>query len=579
MDEPPRAVSLRTRNKNTNYALPAHIELSDADRTGQTASDSDNEEDEEIRCVCGSKDETGSNWVQCDQCKAWQHQNCVGLEGKKLPKSKNYYCEVCSPDNHPYFQLIAKRPQSTSSKPTSNQPSSATKQITTPARKRSTMNSMDAADSFLFLAASATPEPTTSTADDPTNNHQSNSTDTTAPTTSTSRSISKDHSESSGENDDHVPSAKKEKRAPASTTAPKVDGRVLANKARSKKYQASIAAAAAAAAATAAAASSDSTRNASSASSISTLVNSTLASSAHPSNSTLHSDSDMMAIDPPPPHAAAPRKPSKSSKSKSKTSKPTASATHTNHLNLGPPSPSMSAKYGSTTATGFRDTTPNKFALGNSNSNNSPHHPHNVSHRTSLADMQRRVGQLHAYILTLEESSAATANAAAAGGTGALSTPVRNTTCCCGGSVAKQQQQQPQDSFASDSSDCSVLTPPLSTTSPSPVFGTLLAQQKSVGDASAATGAAGGGNGVGSGSDSEGSGGGAKTQMLPAVDAKTRTVGKGCISCSSNGRGGSKATGAVGGRGLDDGGEPSWVILQRIRERLDAFSNEFGKGE
>ncbi|KAJ3061468.1 hypothetical protein HDU98_002636 [Podochytrium sp. JEL0797] len=483
-DEPPRAVSLRTRNKNTNYALPAQIELSDADRTGQPASDSDNEEEEEIRCVCGSKDETGSNWVQCDQCKAWQHQNCVGLEGKKLPKSKNYYCEVRSGRANN-------------------------------GRKRT-------------------------------------------------RGISKDHSESSGDAEDSLPSSKKEKRAPASTTVPKVDGRVLANKARSKKYQA-------AAAAAAAVASSKSSRNASSASSISTLVNSTSVSSAHnpldsakhPSNSTLHSDSDMMTIDPP---SAAPRKPSKSSKSSKphgKTSKLTTA--NTNYLNACPPSPSMSAKNGTATAphVGFRDTTPNKFGLGHGHgmsNGGSPHHPHNVSHRTSLADMQRRVGQLQAYLVTLEQRDSGSATA----GGDVNSTPVRNSSaCCCGSSVTKQEQQQ-QDCFASDSSDCSVLTPPLSTTSPSPMFGTLLAQQKSA---------------AGSGSDSEGSGGvggGVQTHMLPAVDSKTRTAvsaGKVCVSCnSSNGNAGCVG----GGRGLDDGGVPSWVILQRVRERLDAFVNEFG---
>ncbi len=63
------------------------------------------------RCVCGTDDADGM-MIQCENstCRVWQHVDCMGLSN--IPKT--YFCEECSPDNHPYFQLFQSKSVSTS---------------------------------------------------------------------------------------------------------------------------------------------------------------------------------------------------------------------------------------------------------------------------------------------------------------------------------------------------------------------------------------------------------------------------------------------------------------------------------
>ncbi|KAJ3319412.1 hypothetical protein HDV06_006365 [Boothiomyces sp. JEL0866] len=62
----------------------------------------DDSDDEVTRCVCGTSESIGT-MIQCETCSVWQHCECVNL-GKKLPK--NYYCEECKPEGHPYYLLF-----------------------------------------------------------------------------------------------------------------------------------------------------------------------------------------------------------------------------------------------------------------------------------------------------------------------------------------------------------------------------------------------------------------------------------------------------------------------------------------
>ncbi|KAJ3100936.1 hypothetical protein HDU97_001820 [Phlyctochytrium planicorne] len=137
---------------------------------------------EVTRCVCGLEDELGGMMIQCDKCNVWQHCECMGIFSKKMPK--HYYCEKCRPTNHPYFKLVAKNAaaaaasggasassassgavsRASHSREGSNQPSGNAASSSSnsashknsnnnsnqnaPGKKRNTMNSRDAAQTF-----------------------------------------------------------------------------------------------------------------------------------------------------------------------------------------------------------------------------------------------------------------------------------------------------------------------------------------------------------------------------------------------------------------------------------------------
>jgi hypothetical protein len=59
------------------------------------------EEGEIIRCVCGEYEEETEiprAMVCCDNCDAWQHNDCMGLPEDYSGDS--YFCEQCKPANH-----------------------------------------------------------------------------------------------------------------------------------------------------------------------------------------------------------------------------------------------------------------------------------------------------------------------------------------------------------------------------------------------------------------------------------------------------------------------------------------------
>lgn len=69
------------------------------------------ENEDVTRCVCGFQDYPGApiepingseedphSYIQCDECKAWQHIGCLSFSSGYLPA--DYFCEDCRPDIH-----------------------------------------------------------------------------------------------------------------------------------------------------------------------------------------------------------------------------------------------------------------------------------------------------------------------------------------------------------------------------------------------------------------------------------------------------------------------------------------------
>ncbi|KAK2592269.1 Histone deacetylase complex subunit [Conoideocrella luteorostrata] len=165
----PDEVDQNTRNENTVMA-----DVSD---------DLQDDEDEAVRCLCGSEDYPGPPpvegpdadifaaieltdevtgfFVQCDICKVWQHGACVGIFSAESSPDE-YFCEQCRKDLHKIH--IATNGQKYSKYVPLNQQSRATSRATSIAKddkngsknsrpstatqsskRRSTMNSRDAA--------------------------------------------------------------------------------------------------------------------------------------------------------------------------------------------------------------------------------------------------------------------------------------------------------------------------------------------------------------------------------------------------------------------------------------------------
>ncbi|MCJ1313162.1 hypothetical protein MMC25_006839 [Agyrium rufum] len=67
------------------------------------------EEDAIIRCVCGVEDDDEDverTMICCDECAAWQHNECMEITEDPDQLPEQYYCEQCRPEDH--MQLLAK---------------------------------------------------------------------------------------------------------------------------------------------------------------------------------------------------------------------------------------------------------------------------------------------------------------------------------------------------------------------------------------------------------------------------------------------------------------------------------------
>lgn len=57
----------------------------------------DDEEEGEIRCLCGDNEDDGGFMIQCEQCHKWQHGECMAYEDPDEVQD-SYACELCRPD-------------------------------------------------------------------------------------------------------------------------------------------------------------------------------------------------------------------------------------------------------------------------------------------------------------------------------------------------------------------------------------------------------------------------------------------------------------------------------------------------
>jgi PHD-finger len=55
-----------------------------------------------IRCTCGATESevAGRKLVCCDECNNWQHIECMGIPHDDDTLGKQYFCDVCKPENH-----------------------------------------------------------------------------------------------------------------------------------------------------------------------------------------------------------------------------------------------------------------------------------------------------------------------------------------------------------------------------------------------------------------------------------------------------------------------------------------------
>ena len=60
-------------------------------------------ENGKVSCVCGVEDDINRPYIQCDECRVWQHNECVkqSLWQEELPEK--YYCEAFRPDLHEHL--------------------------------------------------------------------------------------------------------------------------------------------------------------------------------------------------------------------------------------------------------------------------------------------------------------------------------------------------------------------------------------------------------------------------------------------------------------------------------------------
>ncbi|RPA84778.1 hypothetical protein BJ508DRAFT_303530 [Ascobolus immersus RN42] len=102
--EPPAPPKKSAPKKKTDKRASQAPSAIDEEEKKEEEQGSEEKSDEIIRCVCGAKeeeDDDGRMMVQCEQCDAWQHNQCLLIPNSRIPE--HYFCELCKPEMHVDF--------------------------------------------------------------------------------------------------------------------------------------------------------------------------------------------------------------------------------------------------------------------------------------------------------------------------------------------------------------------------------------------------------------------------------------------------------------------------------------------
>jgi hypothetical protein len=83
----------------------------------------------EIRCLCGDNEDDGGFMIQCEMCNKWQHGECMGYEDEDEVQ-QSYACELCRPD---LYKDVGPKAEETKVETTSETPGTST---TTKAKRK-----------------------------------------------------------------------------------------------------------------------------------------------------------------------------------------------------------------------------------------------------------------------------------------------------------------------------------------------------------------------------------------------------------------------------------------------------------
>lgn len=101
-----------TKDREAPEVLAAARKKGTAKKASKKAVEEEEEPEEKIRCICGEYEEETEievAMVCCDNCDAWQHNDCMGLPEDYSEDS--YFCEECKPQNHKALLAAMKKGQ------------------------------------------------------------------------------------------------------------------------------------------------------------------------------------------------------------------------------------------------------------------------------------------------------------------------------------------------------------------------------------------------------------------------------------------------------------------------------------